>query len=104
MNYSAVLGHTVTPAVAAVLDKITAHVERIRADHPEIPEQAIWDNVLRSVERSTNTSPITAAATAAAMIAPFNEYLDAHADQPFNVLVESLEGEIKTALHLPADT
>ena len=45
----------------------------------------------------------TAAATAAAMIAIFNEYLAAHTDTPFDTLVTTLESELRASLHLPAE-
>lgn len=103
MNYTEILNHEPTAATVRVLDKITAHVERVHAEHPNIPEHVIWDHVERAVEHAINDNPFTTTATAAGMIATFNGYLAANADQPFNVLVADLEAEIKTALHLPAD-
>lgn len=42
MNYSKIIGRPITPAAAAAMDKITAEIERIHADHPEIPESMLW--------------------------------------------------------------
>lgn len=56
MNYSEIIGHEITPAAAAVLDKITAHVERTHAAHPEIPVTAIWDKVIDAVQRAIDES------------------------------------------------
>lgn len=52
MNYAEVLNHEPTAATVAVLEKITAHVERVHAEHPNIPEHVIWDHVLHAVENA----------------------------------------------------
>lgn len=45
MNYTEVLGHAPTAATVAILDKLTAYVERKTAEHPEIPESVYWDDI-----------------------------------------------------------
>ena len=45
MNYAEVIGHDVTPATAAILDKLTEYVNRQHAQHPEIPESVFWDDI-----------------------------------------------------------
>lgn len=49
-KYADILGHEPTAATVALVGKISAYLERIHAERPEIPVDILWSDLKRDLE------------------------------------------------------
>ena len=51
MDYIAILGHEPTANVKRIIEALNAYVEARHQQHPEIPEELYWDDILEILNR-----------------------------------------------------